>query len=77
MDTKESLSRVSKFMKKHKYSFTAVIDRTGEVLKRYSVISLPSSLVIDKNGRIIYTIRGVRNWGSPDFKKFFNILIGK
>lgn len=75
VDAKEAIGKVNAFMKRNKFSFTALIDSEGELLSQYGIISLPASIIIDKHGKVLYQIQGVREWASEDFRKFFKILM--
>lgn len=75
VNAKEAVGRVAAFMKRNKFSFPALIDSKGELLSKYNVISLPASMIFDKQGKLRYTIRGVRDWASEDFNRFFKILM--
>jgi peroxiredoxin len=48
----EPRDTVKSFMKKSKYNFKALVDSDGTVSDIYSVISIPRSIFIDKNGYI-------------------------
>ncbi len=75
VDAKESVGKVASFMKRYNYSFTALIDPQGELFLEYGINSLPATIIIDKKGILRYVIPGVRAWHTPEFRKFFKILI--
>lgn len=52
VDLGESRSSVKSFVEENGYSWTFVIDSTGEVARDYMVTGIPSSFFIDKDGII-------------------------
>jgi len=52
VDILESASTVRDFVEENGYSWTFVLDTTGEVSIEYAVIYIPSSFFIDENGII-------------------------
>jgi len=44
---------VSKFVKKHKLTFPILLDQTGKVNESYSILSVPTTFLLDENGTII------------------------
>jgi len=45
--------------------FPILLDRNSEVLKAWPVVALPTSFVIDPQGRIAYRAVGGREWDDP------------
>lgn len=48
------------------YRFPILLDRDRAVLKLWPVRGLPTTLVVDKQGRIVYTALGGREWDAPE-----------
>ena len=48
----ESPKTAAAFMRKHGYMFPTLADTLGEVGKSYTVVSIPTVVIIDKNGKI-------------------------
>ncbi len=71
VNIQESASQVNKFFKKHKLTFTALLDTTGEVAAGFSIRSIPTTFILDKSGRTIGSIMGPREW---DSKKSVTLL---
>jgi peroxiredoxin len=51
---KEGRAKVAGFMKEKKVAFTVLYDGKGEVARKYGVAGIPTYVLIDKNGRIVY-----------------------
>jgi len=60
-------AKAAKFVKKFKYPYLVVLDKDKAVAKKYGVLGLPVTLIISKEGRILY--RGSRPPKTFDFTK--------
>jgi peroxiredoxin len=58
---------VRKFIENHRYQFPVLLDSSGKTLDLFEVSKIPTTLIIDKNGKMIGRIIGPRNWSSPEF----------
>jgi len=65
-DDEDSRSRIKTFQKKLNLSFPILLDPESEVNDIYQVSSMPTSFLIDANGKIISRIVGTEEWSSPD-----------
>ncbi|QOR65316.1 thiol-disulfide oxidoreductase ResA [Cytobacillus suaedae] len=54
----EPLLSVSKFVDKYGLTFPVVIDKGDQVLNAYGIDPLPTTLLIDKDGRVVEIITG-------------------
>jgi peroxiredoxin len=64
--------RVREFIEKQRYQFPVVVDPAGKTLDLFEINKIPSTLVIDKKGRIIGRAIGPRNWNSPEVVSLLN-----
>jgi peroxiredoxin len=62
INLQESASRVKQFYKEHKLTFTTLLDTTGDVGAGLGIRSIPTTFILDKNGRIIGKALGPREW---------------
>lgn len=60
-------AKAEKFVKKYKYPYLAVFDRSKAVAKSYGVLGLPATLIISKDRKIVF--RGSRPPKTFDFTK--------
>lgn len=74
VNIKESASQVKNFFKKNQLTFTALLDKTGEVTSEFGVGAIPTTFILDKGGRIIGRITGPREWDSRESVAFFEKL---
>jgi cytochrome c biogenesis protein CcmG, thiol:disulfide interchange protein DsbE len=52
--TQDSLTQSKEFIEKYNVHYTNLIDRNGEVARQYQVPPIPATLVIDKNGKVVF-----------------------
>ena len=60
-------AKAAKFVKKFKYPYDVVMDKDKETAKKYGVLGLPATLIISKDGKIVF--RGSRPPKTFDFTK--------
>ncbi len=75
INLQESGSRVSQFFKEYKLTFTTLLDITGDVSAGLGIHSIPTTFILDKNGRIIGKALGPREWESKKSIALFEYLI--
>lgn len=57
-DNEKTVAKVKPYIKSKNYKFTVVLDTNSEVARKYYAQQIPYSVMIDKNGNIIYTHLG-------------------
>lgn len=62
VDLGEDEDTIFSFTSDYPVSFPLLMDRDSSVTKKYSVLGIPTSFVIDPQGRIIYRAVGPREW---------------
>lgn len=75
INLQETPARVKSFFNKLDLSFTSLLDSSGEVGAGFAVNALPTTFVLDKNGRIIGKALGPREWDSRASVALFEYLI--
>ena len=75
INSQETDAQVKSFFDKYKLSFTALLDSSGEVGTWFDVNALPTTFVLDKEGRIIGRALGPRQWDSQASIGLFDYLI--
>ena len=76
INSQETDALVKSFFEKNKLSFTALLDSSGEVGFGFGVNALPTTFVLDKQGRIIGSALGPRDWNSQASIDLFDHLTG-
>ena len=72
----EGLRPVKEYIEKNRYTFPVLIDPKCEVLDLYEVKEIPTTFIIDKNGRMIGKSIGPKDWKSQEVISLLNLLIG-
>lgn len=75
IDLQEPASAVKEFFKEFKLTFMALLDASGEIGLLFGIRSIPTTLVLDKNGMIIGVAVGPRNWAGKKSIALFEYLI--
>ena len=57
-DTPKSMSQVKSFDKSKKFAFMVAVDPNSQVMKKMGVKLMPTTILLDKNGSIIYRHQG-------------------
>ena len=58
-------------------TFPILLDRDAQVIKVWSVIALPTSFIVDPQGRIVYRAVGGREWDDPELLKKIRELMSR
>ena len=66
INQKESAGTVAQFIRKYGLSFPAPLDADGQVSRTFRVFGLPTTYLIDGEGRIVGKASGPRDWDSAD-----------
>lgn len=62
-----ALNDVRKFMEEFKLSFRPLLDSNGEILDRYGVTAIPTTFLINQNGKIMAKEVGPKNWTNSEW----------
>lgn len=58
----EDRQAVTAFRTDFPIDFTVLLDRSGEMSQSWQVIAMPTTFVVDREGRIVHKIVGKREW---------------
>lgn len=72
-----SKKRIETFSKLLDLSFPILLDPEGEVNELYKVSNMPTSFLLDRNGKIISRIVGRDDWVSPEAIKLVEGLLAQ
>jgi peroxiredoxin len=64
VDIQEDKGTVAAFMKEYGLTFPAALDSTGRISAEYGVRGIPATFIIDKEGGIIASVVGGRDWNT-------------
>lgn len=62
----ETPQTVSEFLTRVPVSFPVLLDESGGVMSDWAIPGLPTTFVIDPDGRIVYRAVGGRRWDAPE-----------
>ena len=65
---------VRRFLKKHNLSFTTLLDSDGGLGARFGIRSIPTTIILDKAGKILGVAVGAREWDNRDAIGLFALL---
>ena len=66
---------VKPFVKAHKINFTVLLDQRLKVSNAFGVVSLPTTFMIDPQGKIIGALFGAEDWATPSNILYFENLL--
>lgn len=59
-DSPSDQSKVKPFVKQKRYDFVVVLDEDKDLSKQFNVAVLPTTLLLDQNGKIVYSHTGYK-----------------
>jgi len=71
---KEPAERVKKFFTSYKLSFASLLDPDGKIASKMAIRALPTTLIIDKQGKVIGMALGSRPWNGRKSVALFEHL---
>lgn len=74
INLQESAERVKQFFKEYKLTFITLLDITGDVSAGLGIHSIPTTFILDKNGKIIGKALGPRDWEGKKSVALFEYL---
>jgi len=75
VDLDESPKLVANFMRDFCLSFPALIDSGSQVASRYGVRGLPTTILIDRRGRVVGEALGPRDWATAAGRALIRSLV--
>jgi peroxiredoxin len=63
--------RIQEYVKDNNLTFPVLLDQNQKIRKQYHVMGLPTSYLIDGEGKIRGYASGARTWDSPNSKSLF------
>ena len=71
----EDVDTIFPFTGDYPVTFPILLDQSSKVIKRWPVLGLPTTFVVDPKGRIAYRAVGGRKWDGPALLKTIRSLI--
>jgi peroxiredoxin len=73
----EGSKPVREFIERSGYTFPVLVDPKSETLDIFEVTGIPTTFVIDKQGKMLGKAIGPRNWNSPEIVSYLTQLISQ
>lgn len=73
----EPVARVKQFLFQNRLSFITLLDKNGIVGSRFGAFSIPTTYLLNKEGKVIGKAVGSRDWHSQEALSLFEHLIEK
>lgn len=75
VNIQEDAEMAGAFMKNNGLTFQAVLDSDGQVSGSYGVQGIPTSFIINREGRIVARLVGSIDWNTPEIRAAFESLL--
>ena len=75
VDIMEKETDVGAYIKQNNLNFPIALDLDGNVSKNYRIQAVPATFIINRNGKIILSTVGARNWNTPAVITAFEALL--
>ncbi|MBU3914242.1 TlpA family protein disulfide reductase, partial [bacterium] len=73
----ENEERVKRFLEKYPYSFDIALDQDRKITKSMEIAGLPTTFVIDTDGRVLGKMIGPVDWKQSPMVEFFRTISKK
>jgi thiol-disulfide isomerase/thioredoxin len=77
INLQEPASLVRAFFKKFKLTFVSLLDSDGTVMTRFGIRSIPTTIILDKEGILMGAAIGARKWDDKRAIALFKLLTEK
>ena len=77
VNLKQESTEALSFMEYFKYRSPVLLDRQGDVAKKFHIMGIPTSLLLDKTGKIVFRSNGSVNWKSGKMDVLLNQLLNE
>ena len=74
---KEDAGHVRAFLKRVNVDFPVLLDRDGVVSSRWRVFAFPSSFLLDRQGKVRYSVNTAIEWDSDEVKTVIERLLNE
>ncbi len=75
IDSPRSLAKVKNYVKSHKYDFSWLLDPSGEMAQEMLVNEVPYTMLVNKEGKVVFTHSGYRKGDEAELKKEIRKLL--
>lgn len=76
VDIMEHPDTVRRFARRYELTFPILLDANGEVTQKYVANAIPTSYIVDKEGKAVGKVIGPRNWDGEHARALLEALLG-
>jgi len=73
----EGAEQVADFLRRVEVDFPVLLDRDGAVSAQWRVFAFPSSFLLDREGRVRYSVNSAIPWDEPGVMEVIDSLLGR
>jgi len=77
LDSAETAEDVNAYLSRMKLGFTILLDPDGSATRRWKVFALPTSFLLDAEGRVRYVLTGPTEWDEGEALKVIESLLAE
>ena len=75
VNVREEADQVERFLEETPVSFPIVLDTEGKLAKAWKAFVFPTSYLVDKKGRIRFSLNGTLEWDDPEIVELIDRLM--
>jgi len=75
VDIGEDINTVRRFIQNNKYTFPVLLDTNNKVSNVYGIEAIPTTYILDREGKIIARVVGSISWDTPQAVAAFDALL--
>ncbi len=72
---KESPHQAQSFMQQQRLTFSTLLDRDGAASAALRLIGLPVTMLLDRDGRLLWRALGAREWDTPPTRAYLDRVL--
>ena len=73
-DAANEQSKVKPFLKQKKFDFVVVVDEDKDLMNQFKVVNLPTTILLDKAGNVLYSHSGYKPGDEAELSKHLEAL---
>jgi thiol-disulfide isomerase/thioredoxin len=77
VDVRESVEKIKPFWDRYGLTFTPILDPSGMASLAFGVRGMPATFIIDRQGKVVGSAPGYRDWFTEDAQKIFTGLLSE
>jgi thiol-disulfide isomerase/thioredoxin len=75
LNLQEGKSEIETFMRQNKLTFPVIMDQDGRIGNQYGIRAIPTTYILDRQGRVVLRLVGSINWNNPNIFAAIDALL--